>query len=117
MISIAISYAFAGFLSVLKKHRDRFFDVGDIDLGLALGMLSGWPNFVAFLPIVFLSIIIIGIIRGIFFKEAYTTLGWPFVLAFAIIICPVGYSQAKGGQFETVGDYMIMAANLSVLRI
>ena len=103
MIAIAISYGFAGFLAVLRKHRDRFFDTGEIQLGLALSMLVGWPNFAVFLPMVFLFIVLTGIVRAILFKETYTTLGWPFIFAAAVALM--------------FGSNLIDIFNLAVLRI
>jgi len=101
--SIAVAFIFWAFLRILKKYNERFFDVQETELGLLCVLIVGWPNLVIFIPLTFLSVVAISIIRGIFFKEAYTTLGWPFLLATAI--CLVWGSQ------------LIEIFNLGVLRI
>ena len=80
-VSIAVALLFGALLGILKKRRERFFDVGEIKLGMLAAFLVGWPNFTIFLPIVFGSIVIISVIRLIVFKIKYTTLGFPFILA------------------------------------
>lgn len=101
--SIALAFMFWGFLRVLKKYNERFFDTQETELGLLCALVVGWPNFVIFIPLVFLSVIVVSIIRGIFLKEAYTTLGYPFLLATAAcLLC---------------GSYLIDVLNLGVLRI
>ncbi|OGE83915.1 MAG: hypothetical protein A3B23_03435 [Candidatus Colwellbacteria bacterium RIFCSPLOWO2_01_FULL_48_10] len=98
-----VAYGFWAFLKLLKKHKERFFDTGEVELGFLMSLLVGWPNFVIFIPAVFLSVILVSIFRGIFLKEPYTTLGWPFIVAGAIAI--------------VFGNYFITALNLGVLRI
>lgn len=103
VILLSVSYGFWAFLKLLKKHKDRYFDTGEVELGLIMSILVGWPNFVIFIPLVFLFVVLVSIFRGIFLKEAYTTLGWPFIIA--------------GGLTIVFGDYLIQLFNLGVLRI
>ncbi len=102
-LAVGIAYAFWAFLRFLKKYKDRFFEAGETELGLLCALIVGWPNFLVFIPIVFLSIIIVSILRGIFLKEAYTTMGWPFLLA--TFVCLIA------------GNWLIQILNLSVFRI
>ena len=80
-ISIGVAFAFYLFLKFLKKSQERFFEEGETELGFLAALLGGWPNFVIFTPLIFISVVLISIFRGIVLKEAYTTLGWPFLLA------------------------------------
>lgn len=80
-IAIGVAFAFYLFLKFLKKYQERFFEEGETELGFLAALIVGWPNFVILVPLVFVSVVLISIFRGIFLKEAYTTLGWPFLLA------------------------------------
>lgn len=102
-IILIVAYAFWIFLKFLHKYRDRFFDIGEVQLGLLISLIVGWPHFVIFIPAVCVFMVLISIFRGIFFKEAYTTLGWPFIL---------------GGAFALLaGPYLMNLFSLTYLRI
>ena len=103
LLIIAVAFAFYGFLKVLKKHNNRFFYEGETELGLLLALIVGWPSFVVFVPLVFLSVILVSIFRGLYLKEAYTTLGAPMLLAALITMI--------------FGSNLISALGLTVLRI
>ncbi|MEK9168447.1 MAG: hypothetical protein AAB698_01470 [Patescibacteria group bacterium] len=81
LISVAVSFLFYLFLKFLEKRQSRFFIEGETALGFLTALLVGWPNFVIFLPLVFVSTILIAIYRQLILKESYTTLGYPFLLA------------------------------------
>lgn len=87
LVSFAMAYLFYLLLKSLKKYNERFFIGGEPELGFALAFLVGWPDFVLFLPGIFMLIIPVSIFRLAVFKEKLTTLGWPFIIAslFAII--------------------------------
>ncbi len=85
-IGIALAVVFFLFLKVLQRYRERFFEVGETELGFVLALVVGWPHFVLFLPIALFAVIFISIIRGIFLKQAYTTLGAPLLLAAAVTL-------------------------------
>ena len=91
IVSFAVAYLFYLLLKSLKKHRERFFVGGEVELGFALAFLVGWPDFVLFLPFVFILIIPTSVFRMIFFKQKLTTLGWPFI-ASATLAVILGYS-------------------------
>jgi hypothetical protein len=95
--------AFYLFLKALAKWKKRFFEDGEIELGALAVLIVGWPNFILFLLFVFLSVILISLFRLVFFKEAYTTLGAPFLLATIIIFL--------------FGNSLAILTGLSVLRI
>ena len=69
-----------------EKYRERFFEEGELDLGFLSALLIGWPNFVVFVPLVFLSVVIIAVFRRVFLKELYTTLGLPMLLATLLVL-------------------------------
>ncbi|EKD23549.1 MAG: hypothetical protein ACD_81C00219G0010 [uncultured bacterium] len=73
-------------LRTLQKKNQRFFDVGEVELGTLLALVVGWPHFVVFVPLVFVLVVLISIIRGIVVKEPFTTLGLPFIVAACIAL-------------------------------
>lgn len=103
LIAVGLAFAFYLFLKALKKRQERFFEEGEVELGFLVALIAGWPNFVIFLPLVFVSVVLTSIFRLIFFKEAYTTLGWPFILAIFLIL--------------VWGNKLITIFHLGVLRI
>lgn len=103
LIGAAVSFLFYLFLKFLEKRQSRFFIKGETALGFLTALLVGWPNFVIFLPLVFVSTILIAIYRQLILKESYTTLGYPFLLA--------------AGLALIFGRAIIDALNLGVLRI
>lgn len=80
-LSLFVSWLFYRFLILLKRYKERFFEEGEVELGYLMALIVGWPFFILFVPICFLFVVLISIFRLIFFKEAYTTLGWPFIWA------------------------------------
>jgi hypothetical protein len=96
LVSIALAFALWSFLKMLQKKEARFFYLGETELGFVLALAVGWPNFVVFLPLAFLSVVLISLFRTIFLKKAYTTLGWPFILA---AILAFVFGQAIIGSF------------------
>lgn len=102
-IAIGLAFVFYLFLKFLKKYQERFFEEGEPELGFLTALIVGWPNFVIFIPLIFISVVLISIFRGIVLKKAYTTLGWPFLLA----------------AFLTLvwGNWLIQVFNLGVLII
>lgn len=80
-LSIAIAFAFFAFLRVLERHNPRFFNEGEVELGLLVALLVGWPGTVVLLPLLFGSIVLVSLYRMVFLGESYTTLGMPLLLA------------------------------------
>lgn len=103
VVSLLAAAAFYLFLLFLKKYKERFFEEGEVELGFLLALTIGWPNFIAFLFAAFLSVILVSAIRMIFFKEFYTTLGAPFLLAALAAL--------------VFGNYFINFFNLMAFRV
>ena len=103
LISAGASFLFFLFLKFLEKRQNRFFIDGETALGFLTALLVGWPNFVIFLPLVFIFTILIAAYRRLVLKESYTALGYPFLLA--------------AGLALVFGIVIIDAFNLGVLRI
>jgi hypothetical protein len=103
LLAILAAMAFWWFLKLLKKYSDRFFEDGEVELGFLAALIVGWPDFVIFIPTVFISVVLVSIVRRIFKGEMYTTLGIPFLLAALIVMI--------------FGDKLINLLNLGVLRI
>ncbi len=102
-IAVGVAFAFYLFLKFLKKYQERFFEEGETELGFLTALIVGWPNFVIFIPLVFISVVLISLFRRLVLKEVYTTLGWPFLIAVLITLI--------------LGDRLIQILNLGVLRI
>lgn len=103
IIVILCTLAFWWFLKLLRKWKDRFFEDGEIELGALSVALVGWPGFVLFLPLVFLSVILVSVFRLLFMKEKLTTLGAPFLLAVLVVLL--------------YGTKLLALTGLSVLKI
>lgn len=84
LLSWVIAWIFYKFLILLKKYQERFFEDGETELGYFTALLAAWPLFTIFVPLCFVFVIVVSLIRMIFFKEAYTTLGWPLLSASAV---------------------------------
>ncbi len=108
LVSIALAFVLWAFLKMIQKKEARFFYPGETELGFVLTLAVGWPNFVVFLPLAFLSVVLVSLFRMIFMKESYTTVGWPFILA-AIFAFVLG--QAIIGSF----DWQLLKISLSAL--
>lgn len=86
MLSLIVSAAFYGFLLILKRKNERFFEEGEVELGAIAALLAGWPRVIVFLPLAFLAVIIISGIKMALRKGAYTTLGLPFLLGLVVTL-------------------------------
>lgn len=80
-IAIAISLSFYVVLMLLKKYQPRFLSKEEILLGFLMALLVGWPNIVIFVPVVFLSAIMMSIINIAVLRVNYTGLYFPFLFA------------------------------------
>ncbi|MEK9183977.1 MAG: hypothetical protein AAB890_02805 [Patescibacteria group bacterium] len=86
LISIAAAFVFYLFLRALQKHQARFFEEGETELGLLSALIVGWPNFIVFLLLVFITVILVSVSRRLFFSEIYTTFGVPFLLSVLLLL-------------------------------
>ena len=88
LLSVGAALLFFGILRALQAHNPRYFDAGEVELGALIALVVGWPHVIVFVPVVFLLVVIISIIRGVVLHKPYTTLGLPFflgaVIAFAL---------------------------------
>ena len=90
ILVIVVAFLFWLILKALQKYQSRFFEDGEVELGVLAALIVGWPGFVVFIPLLFLAVVLVSIFRMVFFKEAYTTLGAPMlfgVLLFLILGC------------------------------
>lgn len=106
-LNVAVVFAaaliFYLFLKILQKYKERFFIEGETELGALCVLAAGWPNFVFFLPLVFLAVVSISIFRMLVLKKMYTTLGYPLFLAAILALA--------------FGDRLIRILDWNVLRI
>lgn len=103
ILAILCAIFFWWFLKILHKYRERFFETGEKELGATLALLAGWPGFILFIVLTFLLVVLISLVRGVFYKEPYTTLGLPFLLASLTLLL--------------FGKMLLLTTGLSVLRI
>lgn len=85
-LALGMALAFYFFLWVLKKRNARFFDEGETELGFFSALLAGWPGFAVFLPLVFVFVVLISLVRLTMLREAYTTFGIPLLLAAGTVL-------------------------------
>lgn len=83
---IGTAFAFYLFLKFLQRYKARFFEEQEPELGFVVAHCVGWPSIVLIFPIAFAAMIILSIFRMIFLRESLTTIGWPFIIAAAILI-------------------------------
>jgi hypothetical protein len=86
VLGVLMAWLFYKFLLFLKKYEDRFLGEGEAELGFLTALLVGWPDFVVYLPLFLVFTILISMVRNIFWKEKYTTLGLPMLLAASAIL-------------------------------
>lgn len=86
LLAILLAAAFYFFLLALMRRNERFFEDGETELGLFAALLAGWPGFLIFLPLAFASVAALSLVRRFYFKEPYTTLGAPLLLAAGITL-------------------------------
>lgn len=91
VVSLLIATAFYLFLLLLRKYKDRLFEKGETEIGFLLALTVGWPNFIIFLLMSFLSAVVISIVRLSLFKKTYTTLGILFLASAFVTILFGGY--------------------------
>jgi len=103
IVSLVAALAFYCFLIFLKKYKARFFEEGEVELGFLLALMVGWSNFIVFLPLVFVGVVFVSIFRMIVFKEMYTTLGAPLLLAALVVLLS--------------GNYLVSLFGLMPLRV
>jgi len=103
VVLFTVALIFYAILRALRRYNDRFFRDGEIELGLLLSLIVGWPNFVLFVPIIFIFVVLVSVFRLLRYKEPYTTLGLPMLLSSLLVM--------------VFGEYLIEVAGLSVLII
>ncbi|MFH1161962.1 MAG: hypothetical protein V1696_01670 [Candidatus Jorgensenbacteria bacterium] len=86
VLAVGVALIFWWFLGVLKRHNERFFEEGETELGFLAALISGWPHLFTFLIVTFLAVVLISIVRMLFFKESLTTLGLPFLVGAGIAL-------------------------------
>jgi hypothetical protein len=101
--SFFLSLLFYSLLSALKKKNENFFLPGETQLGFLCALVSGWPDFVLYLPLLLISTVIVSLARRLIAHEERTTLGWPMILAAVVTLL--------------AGNYLIDLLGLGVLRI
>lgn len=96
-LSLLGAWMFYRFLIALARHEGRFFEEGETELGYLSALIVGWPLSVLFIPLSFIAVVLLSLFRLIFFKEPYTTLGWPFLAAVLVSLIWGGILLALTG--------------------
>jgi hypothetical protein len=97
VLGIFVAWLFYKFLLYLKKYNERFFTEGEVELGFLTALLVGWPNFVLFLPAFLVFVVLIALIRRIWWHEEYTSFGIPMLLAASTILAFEPYFSSLFG--------------------
>ncbi len=97
VLSLFGAWIFYRFLIALARREGRFFEEGETELGYLAALLVGWPLSVLFIPLSFVGVVLLSLIRLLFFKEPYTTLGWPFLAAAFVSLVWGGILLAYAG--------------------
>ena len=90
-------------LRLSSRHRMEFFEPGEIELGLLVALIAGWPNFVIFIPLMLGLTLLFSMYRLLVLKQTATTLAWPLILAGALTLI--------------FGGKLLILFNLTTLKI
>lgn len=74
------------FLRLLRARTERFFDEGEIALATLAVLVVGWPGIVVLLPLAGIVLVVLSVVRLVFFKQSLTTLGIPFLVATVLTV-------------------------------
>ncbi|MDI6717879.1 MAG: hypothetical protein QMD86_02470 [Patescibacteria group bacterium] len=103
ILAIIAAFIFYSIMKFFEKKNTRLFNEGEIELGTLMPLILGWNYFLVFIPVCFAVFLIVSIIKKIIFKENYSTISLPIILAGIIILI--------------WGNRIIALLNLSVLKI
>lgn len=103
LISIGAAIIFYLFLRALWKYRERFFEKDELVFGFLMALILGWPNFVVFVPLVFIFTALISLIRILILGNIYTDLYPSLILASLLV--------------SLSGDELVDMLRLTALRI
>lgn len=95
--------AFFLILKLIKKYRDGVISQDELALILLMGLLSGWPKFVLFIPLFLVLSLLFSFINLAILKQNKTALFWPIIISALVVFC--------------LGNYLIKILALSVLII
>lgn len=87
LLSVVAALVFWWFLRMLARYQERFFVVGETDIGLLAALVVGWPHSIILVPLVFVGVVLVSALRFVVWKERYTTLGWPLLCGAAATLC------------------------------
>lgn len=95
VIALGVAWLFYLFLTGLGKYRDRFFEMQETKLGFICAFLASWPGIVVFIVFTFVSVVLVSVVRRIVWKELYTTLGAPFIVAMILtfVFAPIVFKS------------------------
>ncbi len=85
LLSVISASVFFIFLYLLKKYRSGLFEEGEIELGFLLSLVSGWPYFLVFVPLVFVFLLVFSIFGRIFWQVKRVKIGPAFLFSSLII--------------------------------
>lgn len=81
LLVVGAAALFFWFLRALERRNGRLFEAGEPEIGFLMALIVGWPQVVAFIPLIFVSVVVVSIFRRVVLKQEFTTLGWPFLVA------------------------------------
>jgi len=89
-LGVGVAFIFYGALRALKKYKERFFDKGEVVLGLLGAMVVGWPWVLGYVICALFFVVILSLMRHVAYREIYTTLGVPLIVSGYITLALYG---------------------------
>ncbi len=81
LIAFFLAFAFWLSLFIASLFRKNLFVDGELKLALLASMIVGWPDFIAFLPLIFALAVIYSLLNFFWLKKETIHLGGVFILS------------------------------------
>jgi hypothetical protein len=86
VFTFVLAGSFALLLRYLRQRKESYFEEGEVELGVLMMLLVGWPEGILFLSLLAFTVVFVSVFRLFVWRNPYTTLGTPFVIAAALTL-------------------------------
>jgi hypothetical protein len=86
VFTFVLAGSFALLLRYLRKRKETYFEHGEVELGVLMMLLVGWPEGILFLSLLAFTVVFVSVFRMFVWRNPYTTLGTPFIIAAALTL-------------------------------
>jgi hypothetical protein len=86
VLTFVLAGLFALLLRYLRQRKESYFEEGEVELGVLMMLLAGWPNGLLFLLLLAFTVVFVSIFRMFVWRNPYTTFGTPFIIAGALTL-------------------------------